>query len=61
MIDRLTAAIAPAIKSPYVSARLLALGLEPVGSTPDELGSRVAEDAARWAPIVKASGFHADE
>jgi tripartite-type tricarboxylate transporter receptor subunit TctC len=61
MIDRLSAAIAPAIKSPYVSARLLALGLEPVGSTPDELGSRVAEDAARWAPIVKASGFHADE
>jgi tripartite-type tricarboxylate transporter receptor subunit TctC len=61
MIDRLSAAIAPAIKSPEISARLLALGLEPVGSTPDELASRVAEDAARWAPIVKASGFRADE
>jgi tripartite-type tricarboxylate transporter receptor subunit TctC len=61
IIDRLSAAIASAIKSPEVSERLLALGLEPVGSTPDELASRVAEDTARWAPIVKASGFRADE
>ena len=60
-IDRLSAAIASAIKSPEISARLHALGLEPVGSTSDELASRVAEDAARWAPIVKASGFRADE
>ncbi|HSD52512.1 MAG TPA: Bug family tripartite tricarboxylate transporter substrate binding protein [Burkholderiales bacterium] len=60
-IDRLSTAIASAIKSPEVSERLLALGLEPVGSTPDELATRVAEDTARWAPIVKASGFRADE
>lgn len=60
-INRLSAAIASAIKSPEIGARLLELGLEPVGSTPDELASRVAEDVARWAPIVKASGFRADE
>jgi len=60
-IDRLSAAIASAIKSPEIGARLVELGLEPVGSTPDELASRFAEDAARWAPIVKASGFRANE
>ena len=60
-VDRLSTAIASAIKAPEVSERLLAIGLEPVGSTPDELASRVAEDTARWAPIVKASGFRADE
>jgi len=60
-IDRLSAAIAAAIKAPEVNERLLALGLEPVGSTPDELAARIAEDSARWAPIVKASGFRADE
>ncbi|MGZ8262746.1 MAG: Bug family tripartite tricarboxylate transporter substrate binding protein [Burkholderiales bacterium] len=60
-IDRLSIAIASAIKARDVSERLLALGLEPVGSTPDELANRVTEDAARWAPIVKASGFRADE
>ena len=60
-VDRLALAIASAIKAPEVSERLVALGLEPVGSTPDELARRVAEDTARWAPIVKASGFRADE
>ena len=60
-VDRLSTAIASAIKAPEVSERLLAIGLEPVGSTPDELARRVAEDTARWAPIVKASGFRAEE
>jgi tripartite-type tricarboxylate transporter receptor subunit TctC len=60
-IDRLSAAIAAAIKSPEVSERLIALGLEPVGSTPDELARRTAEDIAKWGPAVKASGFRADE
>ena len=59
-IDRLSTAIATAIKAPDVKERLLGLGLEPVGSTPDELAARIAEDTARWAPIVKASGFRAD-
>src|SRR5262245_21474389 len=60
-LDRLSTAIASAIKAPEVSERLLALGLEPIGSAPDELAKRVAEDTARWAPIVKASGFRADD
>ncbi len=61
IIDRLSAAIALAIRAPEVSERLLATGLEPVGSTPEELARRMAEDTARWAPVVKASGFRADE
>ena len=60
-VDRLSTAIASAIKAPEVSERLLAIGLEPVGSTPDELARREAEETARWAPIVKASGFRAEE
>jgi tripartite-type tricarboxylate transporter receptor subunit TctC len=60
-IDRLSAAAAAAIKAPEVSERLVALGLEPVGSTPDELARRVVEDIATWRPAIKASGFRADE
>ena len=61
IVNRLSRAIASAIKSPEIGARLLELGLEPVGSTPDELASRTAEDTARWTPIVKASGFRAGD
>lgn len=60
-IDRLAAAIATTINSREIRAQLIASGLEPVGSTPDELARRIAEDTARWAPIVKASGFRADQ
>ena len=60
-VDRLAAAIATTIRSSEVSAKLTALGLEPVGSTPDELARQMADDAARWAPSVKASGFRADQ
>lgn len=60
-IDRLSTAIAAAVKAPEVSERLVALGVEPVGSTPDELARRIAEDIAKWGPAVKASGFRADE
>jgi tripartite-type tricarboxylate transporter receptor subunit TctC len=60
-VERLSAAIVAAIGAPDVAARLQAMGLEPVGSTPDELAHRIAEDTARWGPVVKASGFRADD
>jgi tripartite-type tricarboxylate transporter receptor subunit TctC len=60
-IERLSTGIAAAIRSADVSEKLLATGLEPVGSTADELASRMAADLAKWAPIVKASGYRADQ
>ena len=59
-IDRTSMAIAAAIKTPEVNERLLALGLEPEGSTPDELARRMSADTAKWAPVVKASGFRVE-
>lgn len=60
-IDRQSRAIASAIRSPEVSEKLLSLGLEPVGSTPDEFASRAAEDTVRWSRLVKVSGFSAGQ
>jgi tripartite-type tricarboxylate transporter receptor subunit TctC len=60
-IERLSSAIASAINAPEVRDRLLALGFEPVGSTPEEFARKLAQDAAKWGPIIKASGFHADQ
>ena len=60
-IDRISGAVAAAIKSSDNYNRLLALGLEPVGSSADELRKRVADDSAYWAPAIKASGFRVDQ
>ena len=57
---QLNAAINKALAVPEVRERLIKLGLEPSGGTPAELSKRMADDTARWAPIVKATGFRAD-
>ncbi len=59
-IDRLSGVVSSALRKPEIRQKLLAIGLEPVGSTADELERRMAEDVARWAPVVKASGFQVD-
>jgi tripartite-type tricarboxylate transporter receptor subunit TctC len=61
VVDRLGAAVADALRAPEVRDRLTAVGLQPVGSTPDELARRMSEERERWAPVVKATGFRADQ
>jgi tripartite-type tricarboxylate transporter receptor subunit TctC len=61
IVERQSAAIAAAIRAPDVSERLVKMGFEPVGSSPDELAKRMTEDTLRWGPVVKASGFTADQ
>ena len=56
----LNGAINRAIAAPEVRERFLKLGLEPSGGTHADLSARMAQDTARWAPIVKASGFRGD-
>ena len=59
-VRQLNAAINKALAVPEVRERLNKLGLESSGGTPAELSKRMADDTARWAPIVKATGFRAD-
>jgi len=60
VIDHLSMAIVKALRTPAVKDKLIALGLEPTGTTPEELAAIMVADTVRWAPIVKASGFTAD-
>jgi tripartite-type tricarboxylate transporter receptor subunit TctC len=57
VIARLSGAIVAAVQAPEVREKLLGLGIEPTGTTPDELAAIVAADAARWRAIVKATRF----
>jgi tripartite-type tricarboxylate transporter receptor subunit TctC len=60
IVDRLSVAIVEALRTPSIRDRYLSLGVEPTGTTPEELAAIIAADTARWAPIIKASGFSAD-
>jgi len=59
-VRQLNAAVNKAIAAPEVRERFQKLGLEPSGGTPADLAARMAQDTARWAPSVRASGFRAD-
>jgi tripartite-type tricarboxylate transporter receptor subunit TctC len=53
----LNRAINAALTSPDVVAKLSGLGLDPATGTPEQFAKVVADDYAKWGPIVRASGF----
>ena len=60
VIDKLSAAIAKALKSPDVVEKIQALGNDAVGTTPEEFAAILKKDRDRWTPVIKASGFKAE-
>jgi len=60
LIDKLHVQFKQAIQTPQLHSRLLELGLEPVGNTPQEFSALIRSEQARYAKLVKASGVRAD-
>ena len=56
-VGKLSAAVTAALAKPEVKEKLLAIGLIPVGSTPEGLTKELAANTAFWQPIVKATGY----
>ena len=60
IVNTLAGAIAKAARAPDVTQRLLDLGAEPVGNTPEEFSKLLREEVAKWAEVVKTSGARVD-
>ena len=60
IIDKLNAEVVRVFKLPEVTERLKTLGLDPVLSTPDELGKYQASEIVKWTKVVKDSGAKAE-
>src|SRR6202035_4895237 len=48
VVDKLYRDIADVLKSPEVTAKLAALGLEPVGNTPQAFVAMIKSESAKW-------------
>jgi len=57
IITTLSAEIRRALAAPDVRDRMLRLGLEARGSTPEEMRNRMAADAARWREVIEKAGI----
>jgi tripartite-type tricarboxylate transporter receptor subunit TctC len=60
IVEKLAAAAIDAVRQADVRQRIEPLGLEATGYGPDELAKIMQADDAKWAPVIKASGFKAD-
>lgn len=58
--DMISGAVAKAVRTPALRARLIEQGYEPVGSTPAELAAAQATDLKRWEGPIKATGVQLD-
>jgi tripartite-type tricarboxylate transporter receptor subunit TctC len=56
LLDRLTGEVRKAAADPKFRDRMTAQGLEPVGSTPDEMLALMQSDTKKWADVIKATG-----
>ena len=61
IVNALSTAIAEGVKSAPMAESLAKVGNVPAFQTPAEFAAVVKADVARWAPVVKASGFVAED
>ncbi|MEK9969226.1 MAG: Bug family tripartite tricarboxylate transporter substrate binding protein [Ferrovibrio sp.] len=57
MIKRLSEIVMAAMKTPELREKISNLGLQPTGTSAEELRMILKRDSAAWAPAVAASGF----
>ena len=60
-LNALSRALEVVLKGPDYAESLAKFGNEPTFQTPAEFASRVRADIERWGPVVKASGFVAED
>jgi len=60
VINRLAAAIAKAVHHPETVSRYTALGIDPVGNTPEQYIAQTRLDIVKYAKAVKAAGVKVD-
>jgi tripartite-type tricarboxylate transporter receptor subunit TctC len=57
IVNRLSGAIAKAVALPDLREKLLALGVEPVGSTPEQLKAFMQSELVKWTELVQSLGL----
>jgi tripartite-type tricarboxylate transporter receptor subunit TctC len=48
--------LAAMVKKPEVTERLVALGIEPEGTSPAQFAAQIADEIAKWGRVVKVAG-----
>ena len=60
IVNQLSAELARTVAQPDIREKLIALGIEPVGSTPEQFAQHLRTEIARWGPIIHKAGVKTD-
>lgn len=60
IVDRMAAETARVLRDPDVRKRLMDLGLEPIGSTPQEFAATVKTDYDKWGRVIRSANIKLD-
>jgi tripartite-type tricarboxylate transporter receptor subunit TctC len=60
VVDRLNAEVTRILAQPEARQRLLQIGFEPAGGTPEELAAFEKREREKWGPLIKAAGLKGD-
>jgi tripartite-type tricarboxylate transporter receptor subunit TctC len=60
IVDKLSTDIAKVLAMPDVRAKLAAIGLEPVGTTPAEFAAVVQKDYEKWGQVIRNANIKLD-
>ena len=60
IVDQLNAELARILAQPETRQRLMQLGFEPAGGSPEALAAYEKQERAKWGPLIKAAGLKGD-
>jgi tripartite-type tricarboxylate transporter receptor subunit TctC len=60
IVNRLSVEIGRIARSPEMREKLVAMGAEPVGGTPEEFKAVIDRDIAKWKPLAQKVGIKVD-
>lgn len=58
--QKLSQAIASALRSPDIRSRFIDMKVEPFGSTPEQMAAMIKESYDRWAPVITKANITSD-
>lgn len=60
VVDKLRQQTAKVLQLPEIREKLAALGIDPVGNTPEELAAIVKADIEKWTAVARSANVRAD-
>lgn len=61
VIDRLSQEANKAVNDPDIRGKLIDIGIEPVGGTPESTSKFLADEIAKWSAVIQKAGVKAEQ